>query len=108
MLTVYDCQLLLENVTYRPGWAFTIKEHIFHGPQLVIDVETENTVRPGETIVLNIRSLMPDCFDTPDAFYRWLFWRIRQAEIHEAREWFKVTGKMIFDPHDPEDERNVR
>ena len=37
---------------------------------------------------------------------RWVFDRIRWAEDHEAREWFRVDGVKIFDPH-KEEPRNA-
>jgi hypothetical protein len=34
-------------------------------------------------------------------YLEWLLWRTQRIESHECREWFKVDGEPLHDPHAP-------
>jgi hypothetical protein len=36
-----------------------------------------------------------------DYLAAWVQWRLIQIESHEAREWLRVDGAIVFEPHDP-------
>lgn len=94
MLTACDMTWELSKVTYKPGWSFSIQETGWEGPQLRIVVKkVENAYQPGE-----FNTPLPPMPDA-DYFHRWVAWRIERVESREVREWFKVDGDTIFDPH---------
>lgn len=98
MLTTAQIQAELDRVTYRDGWAFGVYEHDWDGLHLLITAPVPNAYQPSETITLGIRSPLPPM---PDATYlhRWLAWRLGRIESHEMREYLKVDGVALFDPH---------
>lgn len=98
MLTLPDIQGALDRITYRPDWTFTAYEDQWEGPHLLIVAPVPNSYRPTETVDLGIRSPLPPMPDT-EALHRWLAWRLGRVENHEMREWFKVDGRPLFDPH---------
>jgi hypothetical protein len=99
MLSTADLQAELERVSYKPGWEFRAYDGAWHGQHLQIRCEVENTYRPGETVPLDIHVVLVGGFESPAQFHRWLLKRIVEAEVHEAREFFKVDGQIVFDPH---------
>ncbi len=36
---------------------------------------------------------------TREAWERWVFERVKDVEVHEAGEFFRVKGELPFDPH---------
>jgi hypothetical protein len=85
---------LLQTFTYRPGWSFYLERDT-----LVIRANVLNTDNPKETIRVDFGIGLP--FPTPHKFdwTRWLFDQIMVVEDHEAREFFKIGGVKVFDPH---------
>jgi hypothetical protein len=61
---------------------------------------TPNAYKPSETIELGIRSPLPPFADT-DALHAWLMWRLARIEMHELREFYRVDGVPVDDPHKP-------
>lgn len=94
----------LVDVTYKPGWAFAVYQGEWEGPHLVIVATLPNAYDgsddPTTTTMttLSIHSAIPPMDNLLD-FGRWLAWRICRIESHEAREWLKLGGKAMFDPH---------
>jgi hypothetical protein len=86
-------------LTYRPGWTFDVGEKGFEDPWLRITaVGVPDAQNPGQSIDLGIDSPIPPMADF-DQLHRWLIWRLERVESHEAREFFKVNGVTLFDPH---------
>lgn len=42
--------------------------------------------------------IVPDLEDE-DALWQWLRLTLRELEMHELDEWFKVDGELLWDPH---------
>lgn len=97
MLTLTDIAQAIAKVEYKPEWSFHVFDDEYEGHHLTVVVSTGNPYR-NHPIVLAIRSPMPP-FDSETEFWRWLLWRIRRIEAHEAREWFHVNGEPFSDPH---------
>jgi hypothetical protein len=85
-------------VTYRPGWSFEVYEGRFEGPHIVIRATIQDSARPTQAVTLDIHSMLPP-MRSAEQFYEWLAWRLARIEVHEMREWLKVDGRVIFDPH---------
>lgn len=100
MLSMVEVAAELELVTYKAGWSFGLYEDRWEGPHILIVVPTPNAYRPTETIELGVRSPLPPFADA-DALHSWLMWRLGRIESHELREFYRVDGKIVDDPHAP-------
>lgn len=88
----------LKMVTYRPGWSIRAYEHEFEGVWLAISYDDINAYNPSEPWPACVRTPVP-AVRTYDAFFEWLLHRLIRIESHEAREWFRISGKPLSDPH---------
>jgi hypothetical protein len=106
MLSTAEIKAELERVTYKPGWVFTCYDGRWEGQHLAITAELPDATRPGESVTLDIHSSLPPI---PDAAYlhAWLAWRLGRIENHEMREFFRVDGRAVFDPHAPFADRDL-
>ena len=99
-LTRADVAAVLRGVTYRPGWSFLLDDDPYEGLVLWIRAKVENSYRPEEPWDLAIATFVPlPVLHTPQDFLDWLLWRCLRIESHECREWLRVHGKPISDPH---------
>ena len=98
MLTTTQIQEQLARISYKPGWSFRAYDGRWEGQHLVITTEVEDSYRPGETTTLDVHSMLPPMADA-DALHAWLAWRLQRIETHEMREFLKLDGKVLFDPH---------
>ena len=93
-------QRYLRRITYRPGWSFELYQGEFEGPHICINAKVMDSYHPGEETVLDIHSPVPlAALETESALLRYLAWRLQIIETHEMREWLKMDGAVIFDPH---------
>lgn len=96
-LTLGEMQQLLEKFTYKPGWVFTLWMDKHEG----IKMEIWHTVPcsySGESRVQSIKTFVPPIHSEED-FWDYLLYRLNRIENHEMREFFRVGGYPIFDPH---------
>jgi len=101
-LTATEMLEILSRHQYKPNWNLTVYESAWHGPTFRMEVEVENSSQPGEKTVLGINSLVPRV-RSERQFLEWVMSRLIEAEIHEAREFFRdSSGKPVFDPHGEE------
>lgn len=98
MLTLPEVQAELGRVSYRPGWTVTAWQHRFEGVWVTIAARVEDSYHPGEHVDLGIHSPLPPMRDA-GAVHDWLAWRLGIIELHEMREWLRVDGVPVFDPH---------
>jgi hypothetical protein len=98
MLTTHEIQQHLKRFTYRPGWSVQTYDGRYEGQHIVIWAEVPDTYNPGNTTVLDIHSRLPPIPDE-NYLWTWLHWRIDIIERHECREFFKVDGRILYDPH---------
>jgi hypothetical protein len=107
MLTTAQIRDELLRVTYRSGWSFEVYDGAFEGQHIVIRAKVIDAYHPGQTVDLDVHSMLPPM---PDAAYlhRWLAWRLGRLELHEMREHLHLDGKPIFDPHAPYADRDVQ
>jgi hypothetical protein len=98
VLSVVGMQAHLARLSYKPGWSFEVYEGRWEGPHIAIRTEVPDTYNPGETVVLDVHSMLPPMRDRA-ALEEWLAWRLGRLEVHEMREFLKRDGRVIFDPH---------
>lgn len=97
IMTAEDYAAIMARVSYKPEWEFAVFDDGMD-TTLCITAVIGNSYRPGETVLLDIHSMIPPHTSESD-FLRWLFWRILKIEQHEVQEWLKVDGEPPLDPH---------
>jgi hypothetical protein len=98
MLTSVEIERHFDRLTYKDGWRFLLYVTPWEGPFVRIEVDVEDSYNPGETTTLGVNSFLPP-MESTDQLESWLMARIIRIESHEAREFFKRDGEVIFDPH---------
>lgn len=98
----------LKRFTYKPGWRFRVRTRgssssLFGRSQLHIVMETQDSRRDDSAKVeIEMWTSIPYDFEegAPEWSIReWVRHEIRTMELHELDEWFKVDGKLPYDPH---------
>lgn len=100
---------LLKHVTYKPGWRLSVMHNLFVESQpfggvpmsvnVRIDIQTENSARPGSMIQLTSIRPVDVCVYTIEELQAGLFDAVIRMERHEASEFFRVDGVAPFWPH---------
>lgn len=102
MLTVCEMNELLKRWTYKPGWRVEVQaidlRSDYHSVWVQITFDAEDAFDPGHDILIGMRHTMRVPANE-QMFWEQLLCEIDKAERHETREFFKVDGKMLFDPH---------
>lgn len=101
-------QDILDRMTYKPGWKITISRPedcgvqnywepiTLHARYPTIDITT------GKPITLSlVRSIPLESAETvpEDALIDLIGYIIKNFEMHEFDEWFKIDGVCVRDPH---------
>ena len=87
------------TLTYKPGWTFTWGDR-YEDEGRWLNVHVEGPDSKGwdrETMLprsVDFAFVAPMPFDAG-----WLRNRIAGIEDHEINEWFRVDGRLEFDPH---------
>lgn len=71
-------------------------------PFLRVTVKTRDTYRPDDPHLFTVQHMRRLFIPTPfplDEFVRLIFHEIRSVLDHETKEWFRVDGIMVYDPH---------
>ena len=91
---------ILSNFTYRPGWKFSVKDGRLIIDAQVIDANNQTKTCPLTSVTqLPHFALMNKNFD----WVRWLFEILLELERHEVKEFFRINGQPVYEPH-PEKE----
>lgn len=95
----------LAKITYKPGWTLDIVRTPGFGPfdaewSLRIEFVAEDTYNPGRpTKVRSVRLLWGMEHMDETRFLQTVADMVKEVEIHESREWFKVGGVIWDNPH---------
>jgi hypothetical protein len=105
MLTTAQIRDVLADLTYKPGWTFSVYDGDWEGQHLAITARVPDAVRPPAMVVLDVHSQLPPI---PDEAYlvRWIAWRLGRIELHEMREFLRLRGAVVYDPHAANAERD--
>ncbi len=109
-MTQSDINAILSRLSYKPGTSFSAK--LVPGVRvdgawvdvvnLSLTIQVPDAFSPKEKTELTFSSTtrVPECapFDVVEA--AWAL--VKQVEIHEAMEFFRLDGFMVRDPHAPE------
>ena len=97
-----DLALLVDELQYKPGWAFELKDCARHagafGLTLIVTVDTVNSYDHSQPYtVTHYLWVPPESYDR-HAWARWLLEAILMVERHEALENFAINGERLFAP----------
>lgn len=98
MLSTQDINEHLSKVTYKPGWSFKCYNGRWEGQHFVITTVVPDAYDPTKETTLDVHSALPP-LDTTEQLDKWIMWRLGIIEIHEMREFYRVDGKVVADPH---------
>lgn len=103
-----NLQMIVRRVTYKPGWKFNLgtqnfPKHPYDPLNLYITRdEVADVDGPGKTTTLTfIASIDQETAREmlAEEFVRhFIGTAIRDFEMHELDEWFKLDGKCVFEP----------
>lgn len=99
MLSLEQITVELAKMSYRPGWSLSAYQDLHQGPTLRIVASVEDGYHPGTYIDLGIDARIPDIVTTVELLHRWTLWRVLEVESHECREYFRVDGELLRNPH---------
>ena len=94
-------QSIIDTVTYKPNTKFHITEN-YYNTQLHIEVLVPNTYDPGNLTPIKVihTSVLPSLGYFPEKKApKYIRKLVHNAEIHEADEWLRFNGVMLFNPH---------
>jgi hypothetical protein len=98
-LSYGELKLLLGKVTYKPGWSFWVDEHFGYQIHLRLSVKTVDREHRQPSEVHGMYILQEHDRLNPASFFRFVRTCILTTETHEMREFFRVAGVLIDDPH---------
>lgn len=103
-MTITELRDLLARVSYKPGWSF----HLIEGAApLLVNLRVffqshDSTGEKSGTVKIQTNAVIPRmdlAFWREDDAIRAISGEIVQLEMYEFREWLKVDGKPVDDPH---------
>jgi hypothetical protein len=98
VLSTEQIRTVLSRCSYKPGWSWEVHEDPWEGVYVRFLVDVPDSYGMGEHTTLGIDSwLAPQVSER--SLHLWLAWRLGRIESHEMREWLKVDGRPVFDPH---------
>lgn len=98
MLSTAELQNILKKVSYKPGWSFEIYDGEWEGQHLRITTVVPNAYSLNDNLEIDVHSVLPPIPDE-QYFHIWLMKRLARIEVHEMREFYRVDGKIVDDPH---------
>lgn len=99
----HELRQLVDGLTYKPGWTFTLHDWLDRGQgsvgtTLVITALVLDSYHPASHIRVNhYMPVPPAAFDTR-SWRRWLLEQILLVERHEAAEFFAVHEDRPYAP----------
>jgi hypothetical protein len=97
MLTLQEIKEYIPRFSYK-DWSIRVWEGQYEGRHIGFRAEVPDAYNPGETVKLDVNVLLPP-IPNLDYLKEFLFWRLKQIEIHECMEYFKFDDRIVFDPH---------
>ena len=95
-----DALRMIERLTYKPGWTFAASlynQDILHVECRMPDVPC--TKERGKTYTLQFTKDLNLASLTDAGLLVMIYEMLDWAERHECKEWFKLDGVRVVDPH---------
>lgn len=103
MLTPATLAELVSRISYKPGWSFTLdhQDYVLQCDTLtlIIRAQVRDSRNLEQTVEFVMKRTIPEYLTTPSMFLKWVAYTLREAEIHEMREFFRFDGDLVDDPH---------
>ena len=92
---------LVSRISYKPGWTFELRQDriIEDYAWLEIKAQVRDSRNLEQTVEFVMKRTVPEYLTTPSMFLKWVAYTLREAEIHEMREFFRFDGELVDDPH---------
>ncbi len=91
---------ILGSVTYKPDFKFRFEPHELDRVEVIITASVLDADGSGQKVMINRVFVMDSrAFDDARDVHEFVFAQIRDLELHELAEWFKVDGVRIRKPH---------
>jgi hypothetical protein len=97
---LFTLRALLERVSYKPNVTFELDYASYGVSTLVLKIamNAPDAIPPHRPTVVYSRNLLPAHLSEKYFIY-FLEQAIKKHEDHEFKEWFKLDGRNVFDPH---------
>lgn len=92
---------VLHSISYKPNWTIDDGTSLLRGT-IRFTMKVPDRDDPTRIINVDANVAIPEFIlrnPEPQRIVHWVFDQIREIEIHEATEWFKVNGVRIKEPH---------
>lgn len=91
---------ILLHLSYKPGWKFEVEESVSYGLRLVATMSVPDA-QTGKPTVIGLAELLliPPSDWGQDYALDLIKKLIQKMEEHEMKEWLKVDGECVDDPH---------
>lgn len=99
-MTPNDMQMVLDDLEYKPDWAFMMG--LEWPATLYLTRRVPDSTRPDHPMVKVIAAvIVPPPMRTGNGytFLQWVKGEIRKQEIHEMDEFLRYKGELLHDPH---------
>jgi len=99
---IEQVEVWLAQVSYKPGWNIELRTESFAMTgylNIAIRATVADSYHPEKEVEIGSVVVLPAHFVTLADFAHWLATVLRDREIHESREWFKVNGRPFDNPH---------
>lgn len=99
-MTVDELRALVARITYKPNCRIYVEDGT---DKLRVALHVEDSFAPKKGYIhISLSYPNPVCYlntwREEDAL-KWILGCVDDAERHETREWLKLDGVAIFDPH---------
>jgi|SRR5260221_431001 len=98
-MTIGEAQEILDRITYKPGWKIQMTN--FGIPRLSIEYATVDSDAPNRSTRVVFEIGIELIYLDEKGFVFFVRFAIEQTEEHETREWLRIDGHCLTDPHPP-------
>lgn len=102
-MTYDEAKKVIATITYKPGWKFDIhREAQERQYSIITEAKVQDSSNLNEISLVigkQIISLHMLSDMTKDSFVQFIRQCIHRREVHEADEFLRVDGEMVFNPH---------
>lgn len=94
---------LLRRISYKPEFTVIVQPPLniyLNQPSIRFTYNVMDSRGTGKVVPLtSIKTVDEYYLDNEDWFFGFIQQTIREMELHESDEWFRVDGKLYDDPH---------
>ena len=102
-MTHDEAAAIVKRLTYRPGWTIEFYQDPSGASVLRVGTAEPDSERPNAP---PIPVVYTDALEakklgvlTEGAFLRWIYEVVEKRVVHELREWLRLDGQPLIEPH---------